>query len=64
MNWRGTPFAVALAVLIGALIVLVAAFLVSGQAFLWVGLGVGIGVGCVIAAISGRTRDHEEPTER
>ncbi len=64
MNWRGTPFAVALAVILGALVVLAAAFVVSDQAFLWVGLGVGIVVGCVIAAVSGRANDHGDSTKR
>ena len=58
MNLRGGPMPVTLAVVIGALVVLLAAFVVEGQAFLWVGLAVGIAVGCVIAAMAGRDQDR------
>ena len=54
MNLRSTPLPIALTVLAGGIVVLVAALLVSGQAFLWVGLVVGVVVGCVIAALSRR----------
>jgi hypothetical protein len=46
------PVPVFAAVLLGALVVLVLAFVVSGSALIWVGLVVGIAVGAVIAASS------------
>jgi hypothetical protein len=41
------------AVMVGALVVLVLAFVVSTGTLVWVGLAVGISVGVVIAATSG-----------
>jgi hypothetical protein len=52
MNLPGSSVPIALAVLVGGLIVLGLAFVVEGTAFLVLGLVVGIAVGVVIAVAS------------
>ena len=64
MNLRGTSPVIALAVIIGGLVVLAASFVVEGQAFLWVGLAVGIAVGGIITFVSSRGDDSKPGTRR
>ena len=58
MNLPGTSLPIALAVLVGGLVVLGLSFVVEGSAFVWLRLVVGIAVGVVIAVAAGRDRNE------